>query len=136
MLFSYRSGREPNLKYITEEDIASGDVKIVPEGERNQGGAEDLVDAEDLMVLRRRADPSGEIDTEGSLSTKKKQTEQPLLIMDGLVRREVSFPSVPESLTFDVIGKSPKMSQSGEGEVLESDRRAYVVGSRSLASFY
>lgn len=50
-----RTGREVNLKYIDDADLATNKIRIVPENERETDpGAGSGPDAEDLMVLKRK----------------------------------------------------------------------------------
>jgi len=63
------SGREANVKFIDEEDLASQKVRRVPEGERSVNIEDgDGPDAEDLMVLKKRVILSSRQSTVGGSS--------------------------------------------------------------------
>ena len=50
-----RTGREVNLKYVDDADLATNKIRVVPKGERETDpGAGSGPDAEDLMVLKRK----------------------------------------------------------------------------------
>lgn len=50
-----RTGREVNLKYVDEADLATNKIRVVPKEERETDpGSGSGPDAEDLMVLKRK----------------------------------------------------------------------------------
>lgn len=97
--YNEMTGQEPNLKFITNEDISTGEVKVVPENERRKTGADLEPDAEDMQVLRRRRTPRGmkqHLERESGEDQKEEMEPRPLVVMDGLVRREISLPIFPD----------------------------------------
>ena len=114
------TGREPNLKYISLEDIAAGDVKIIPQAERNKADEDTGPDAEDMMVLRRGPK---------SKNLKNIEAEKELTVMDGLVRRQVTFPLIPDMDLSDI---STPTSDVNKVDIDPHMMNAYVVGGRDV----
>ena len=78
------------------------------------------------MVLRRRGDSSDMKATTSKKMKNMKKVEQTLTVMDGLVRREVSFFLVPEEETNTTQIRASPTKESGE------KMQAYVVGGRDV----
>ncbi len=109
MTFDQKTGLETNLQYINKDDIASGNVTVVPEAERprlNMGNMNP--DADDLIVLKN--------------DNKHNKNKGDKLVLDGLTRREIQI--TPKEITRD------RDTTSLE----DKDRtiRAYVVGGRDV----
>lgn len=112
--FAQMTGREANLEFVGKEDVASGKVKVISEDMRN---VEDLgPDAEDLAPLRKAyiTSPSN---TVPGMNTKVVKPEKPKLVMDGLTRKELEFPTLFVKSNYS---STPSMI------------RAYVVGGRDV----
>ena len=129
MKLNQMTGREPNLQYVTEEDLKSGDVQLVPEDKRHKNNGDGL-DAEDMLVLNRNdEDDSKMMPLKGSTRLRKKKptkkSSTDLTIMDGLERRITSFP-IPEKLSDDI--ENMKKETSKGSNFLD----AYVVGGRDV----
>ena len=52
MTFDQKTGLETNLQYISKEDVASGNVTVVPIADRPRLGMREDPDADDLIVLK------------------------------------------------------------------------------------
>jgi len=122
--YNEMSGREPSLKFITKEDLSSGELKEVPESERHNTSADSGPDAEDMQVLRRGSRGLKQL-TEND-SENEHERENDLLVMDGLVRRQISLPLYPDHES------SSRVVQQGEAMNSTESLNAYVVGGRNV----
>lgn len=122
IVYNEGTGREPKLEYVSEEDLNSTSVRLVPEAERQKSG--DIPDAEDVAVLRQRTNQ--EENSPG-------QARQ--IMMDGLSRREMRF--TPITLKRGLLVENVRATESrNEKAVLPEDRNieidAYIVGGRDV----
>ena len=127
--FNQMSGRESNLQYITKKDLESGDVRLVPEDQREDNN-EDGLDAEDMLVLNRNKEQGSRVTPmKGSSRLRKKRTpkksSKDLTVMDGLERRIMSFPILGK-LSEDIADM--KKDTRNNANFLN----AYVVGGRDV----
>lgn len=147
--YSQMTGREVNLKYVDENDLADGKIKVIPIGERvTDPGAGNGPDAEDLMVLKRKSVLSSpknavggrasrgrgsKITTEGEdlyrIEGEKdevpdmRSVDKKRTVMDGLTRRELAFEPIRVKRT---------MVESEDDKDSSTSIRAYVVGGRNV----
>jgi dienelactone hydrolase len=126
--FSVMTGQEVKLSFINKTDIETNKLRIVPEEERetditDNGGP----DADDLQVLKkRRTIVSSSIDSKGveKVQYKPRADDKKKIVMDGMVRKEISFSPVR------VKQRQPVSRYLDDNDDLVI--RAYVVGGRDV----
>ena len=113
MIFDQKTGLESNLKYISKEDISSGNVTVVPEEQRphlNMGNMDP--DADDLIVLKN-------VNKNNNKNNKNKGDR---IVLDGLTRREIEIS--PQEIV--------RNRETATSEDKDRTIRAYVVGGRDV----
>jgi hypothetical protein len=145
--YSQMTGREVNLKYVDETDLADGKIKVIPIGERETDpGAGNGPDAEDLMVLKRKIVLSSPKNAVGGRASRgrgskvitegedlyriegdtdeipqMRNVDKQKTVMDGLTRRELEFEPIRVKRTI-------VESEEDKGASI----RAYIVGGRNV----
>jgi len=125
--FDETSGLGANLQYIDEADLETKKVRRLDAEERRAMEESDQgPDAEDLMVLRRKATiPISGNNVGGGGVGRSRQPDQ--LVMDGLSRRETEF--VPLSISTP---PSSDWGAAGTGGAEGRTIRAYVVAGKDV----
>eukprot|EP01035_Chromulina_nebulosa_P020091 gene20091-26087_t len=127
--YSQRSGEEPTIEYINDEDIKSKKARIVPMKERLDELNDLGPDSDDLAVLKRRRNvilssiKKGDSDDKRNSRMRQRSDDKRKILMDGMTRQEIEIPT-----------KSIKRS-STDSKRIDKDIsvRAYISGSRDKA---
>ena len=117
--YSTLSGVEKTLSYVNEDDISSGEVVMLDLAERAHT-LHSVPDADDVKALGQRR-PNARVRGLQSAGTSGKGDRK--LVMDGLTRREVTFPSMEVTRS-----SSLRASQDDGGRNV----RAYISGGRDV----
>jgi hypothetical protein len=112
---SESTGREANLQYVSDADLDTKKIRMVPKEDREE--VDMGPDSEDLAVLRRKfvTSPSNKI---GGSPRVAARPEKPKIVMDGLTRRELEF--------------SPLCILSDHSDEAVLSIRAYITGGRDV----